>query len=742
MKRAVLLTLLVTLAAIPMQAVERHQSFFSYDDGGTVVRQGDDGREIEARVNLPVYPGDAVVTSRRGRAELHLSDGNTIGIDRATAVKLHSILDSYEGNADQTVAELSYGKVAIYRTELGRDYVRLDTKHASYVAAHEAVYSVESDGEGRDRVNVFDGAVEIRTPNRTTRLRAGETATVDDRGVYDLVNDALDAADDFERWFLRRAERFDRSNDRYIADRRLSYWADDLDTHGRWVSVGGMGYAWRPYVAAGWRPYFHGYWSHRYGGLTWVSYDPWGWVPYHYGRWAFDPGFGWVWFPGRGYSPAWVYWMYGDSYVGWAPAGYWDCYRPYYNWAYNPYRNTHHFGFGFHGNVRVSELDMRPWVFMDSNTIATLRADRAALTADAVKNRLSRGERGGIAAISGSPARFTREEVRDPAAAIRRRGLDGQHLGRESGQGATQGGALTDMTGFFRRDPDVSTPVRDRITRGRSGGGSTTTPVAGGIPSRAPGTGSVAPIGGGSLAPIGRGNVAPVDGSGGSLAPIGRGNDAPPATSPIGGTTRGPRVITIPDRGRDRDDSALNGNTGGGNTGGSTNTWRDRVRGGDAPAAAPAPSAPAAGTGSSRDDASWRRRPATGDAPAADSGSRGSSAGSSTSGSDVPRRVIDRIGGARVVPRDSESGSSSAGSGRGSRGDSGSARREGSGSRDSGSSRREGSGSRDSGGSVNRGGGDSGSRPSAPPPPPPSANSGNGSSGNRSEGGSIRRNRD
>ncbi|HEX6160063.1 MAG TPA: DUF6600 domain-containing protein, partial [Thermoanaerobaculia bacterium] len=550
MKRAVLLSLLLTIAAVPMLAVERHQSFFSYDDGGTVVRQGDDGREIEARVNLPIYPGDAVVTSRRGRAEIHLSDGNTLGIDRATAVKLHSVLDSYEGEADQTVVELSYGKAAIYRTDLGRDYVRLDTRNASYVAAHEAVYSVESDGEGRDRVNVFDGSVEIRTPNRTTRLRAGETATVDDRGVYDLVNDAAGAADDFERWFLRRAERLERSNDRYISDRRLSYWADDLDSHGRWVSVSGIGYAWRPYVSAGWRPYYHGYWSHRHGGLVWVSYDPWGWVPYHYGRWAYDPGYGWVWIPGRGYSPAWVYWMYGDGFVGWAPAGYYDCYRPYYNWAYNPYRgNTHHFGFGFHGNVRVAELDMRPWVFMDSNTIATLRADRAALTADAVKNRLSRGERGGLAAISGSPARFTREEVRDPAGAIRRRGLDGQYLGRESGQGSTQGGPLTDMTGFFRRDPDVGAPVRDRIVRGRSGGGSTTTPVAGGIPSRQPSGGSVAPIGGGSVAPIG----------GGSLAPIGRGNDTPPANSVGGGndTNRGPRVITIPS---DRD----NGNSGGG----------------------------------------------------------------------------------------------------------------------------------------------------------------------------------
>lgn len=754
MKRAVLLSLLLTLAALPMSAIERHQSFLSYDDGGTVVRQGDDNREIEARVNLPVYPGDEVVTSRRGRAEIHLSDGNTVGIDRATALRLRSVLDSYEGDADQTVVELRYGKVAVYRTELGRDYVRLDTQHASYVAAHEAVYSVESDGEGRDRVNVFDGSLEVRTPSRTTRLRAGETATVDDRGVFDLVNDALDAADDFERWFLRRADRLERSNDRYISDRRLSYWADDLDTHGRWVTVAGIGYAWRPYVSVGWRPYYHGYWSHRYGSLVWVSYDPWGWVPYHYGRWAYDPGFGWVWVPGRGYSPAWVYWMYGDGFVGWAPAGYWDCYRPYYSWAYNPYRGYTHFNFGFHGNVRVNELDMRPWVFMDSNTIATLRADRAALTADAVKNRLSRGERGSTALISGSPARFTREEVRDPAGAIRRRGLDGQFLGRESGQGAVQGGPTNDLTGFFRRDPDVSAPVRDRIVRGRTGGGTNGGTVAGGIPSRQPSGGSVAPVGSGGLAPIGRGNVAPIDG-GSSVAPIGRGNTTPPADAT---RDRGPRVITIPS---DRD----NGNSGGGfnrgnrddssSNGGSSSSgsgsWRDRVRGGNTPAT----SQPSGGIdrgssdrGTSRGDDSsstWRRRPSTGgsDTPSSDSGSRGSSnSGSASSGSDVPRRVIDRIGGARVVPRDSDSGSASRPS-RGSDSGSGSSVRRG----DSGSSRgSDGGSSRGSGGNINRGGDSGSSRPSSPPPSASSGNSGNsgnsGSSGSRGSGGSVRRERD
>ncbi|HEV3485887.1 MAG TPA: DUF6600 domain-containing protein, partial [Vicinamibacterales bacterium] len=469
MKKAILLSLLTLAIVVPLQADDRdrHQSYISYDDGGTVVRAGEDGREVEAHRNLPVYPGDEVITARRGRAEVHLSDGNIIGIDRSTAILFRSILDSYEGDSDETIAELRHGKVAVQRTDIGRDRVRLDTRNASYVASRESIYSVETDSQGRDRVIVFDGSIEVRTPARASRLRAGESASVDDRGVYDLIGDQRYSADDFERWFLKRAERFGTYESRYI-DRRLSYWANDLDDHGRWVFITGIGWSWRPYVAVGWRPYYNGYWSHRYNSLTWVSYDPWGWGPYHYGRWAYDPFHGWFWVPGYGYSPAWVYWWYGPSYIGWAPAGWWDCHRGYYDWAYRPYRHAGlRPGFGFYGRVRVSDMDFRPWTFIDSQHVISNRVDRAALTTDAVKQRLGRNINDSFALVSGTPARFTREQLRDPAESIRRAGIR-HDAGIESGTPA-------DLTSFFRRDPQVGNTVRDRVTRARLGAPSTST---------------------------------------------------------------------------------------------------------------------------------------------------------------------------------------------------------------------------------------------------------------------------
>ena len=673
MRQAASLLLLTLTLAFSLSADERHQSYISYDDGGTVVRSGGE-RDVEAHRNLPIYPGDEVETARRGRAEVMLSDGNIIGIDRATAIAFRSILDAYEGDSNETVAELRFGKVAVHRTDIGRQHVRLDTAQASYVATYEAVYSVESDSRGRDRVTVFAGSVEVRTPQRTTRLRRGEAATVDDEGVYDLVGNQLAAADDFERWFLKRSERFGSYDNKYV-DRRLSYWSDDLDTHGRWVFLTGIGWSWRPYVAVGWRPYYNGYWHHsRWGAMTWVSHDPWGWAPYHYGRWAHDPGFGWVWVPGYSYSPAWVYWMYGPTYVGWAPAGWWDCNPRYYDWAYRPYRRAgYDIGFGFHGRIRVGDIDYRPWTFVDSNTIFTSRIDRAALKTDVIKNRLSRGGDDGFATVSGGPARFTREEVRNPAEAIRRRGLGGDG-------GGSVTGANTDLTPFIRRDPNLGTGVRDRIVGSR---GNTNT-LVNGQPTRS--AGGLAPISGGSVAPIGRGSLAPV--GGGSVAPIGgsgsgatvdrRGNDlgtsAPAQRDPVRtiGRDREDRGTAV---GRDRD-----GSSGSGSSSGAASSWRDRVnnRGVEQPSTSePATTTPDR-SATPRD--TWRNRRGS------DAGSSAPSTRDSSSSSDVPSRVIDGIGGARTVPRDNDDSSSTRSSAgtrwdRGSRGSSGS-----SGSSDSGSS--------------------------------------------------------
>src|SRR4051794_36525145 len=205
-----LLPVFLLLLAVPLFAdnnsTGRSQSYFTFEDGGTMVRQGDDGKEVEARVNFPVYPGDEITTSRRGRAEIRLSDGNVIALDRGTQIRFGGIRDSYDGEgANQTIVELHSGHVMLERDGDDREPVRIDAENASFAATERALYSIDLSRD-RGAVRVYDGAIEVRTPSRTTRVRAGEEGRLDEQGLYDLVSLSRGGADDFERWFMGRSE--------------------------------------------------------------------------------------------------------------------------------------------------------------------------------------------------------------------------------------------------------------------------------------------------------------------------------------------------------------------------------------------------------------------------------------------------------------------------------------------------------------------------------------------------------
>jgi hypothetical protein len=661
-KSTLLLLSALAVVALPSYGRDRSHSYITYDDGGTTIRQSEDGRDVDARVNTPVFPGDEVTTGRRGRVEIRMADGNIIALDRSTSVEFKSILDSYDGDSAQTVVELKYGHVAIQRDDETRQLLRLDTGNGSYAATEVATYAVETDAKNNDRVTVFDGTMEVRTPARTTRVREGEEARIDDGGIYDLVS-ARNTADEFERWFIQRASRYNTASGRYL-DRSLAYSEADLGSNGSWVFAANYGgWCWRPHVAVGWRPYYNGYWRHSPGGvLVWVSYDPWGWVPYHYGRWAYEAAYGWVWLPGAAYAPAWVYWMYGPSYVGWAPMGWYDCYRPYYDWAYRPYaRAGFEFGGGWNGRVRPGEVDLRPWTFVTPNQLMNRHVDQASLTADLIRDRLRRDGNTGL--VSSAPARFTRNEIKDPNAAVGnvfRRGIG-------SGTGREGSGSAADMTPFFRRDPELSNSIRERVVRARpvEGGVVVANPTRVGAPSGVPTPGTSGTLEGrvnrGADGTIPRNGESPIIARDGRPAHVDdpaiglRRGDAPAGTTNTNGTTnewrrgravdgnlrRGdgsqtssadtPRTVT-PDRG------SIDRNRGNNDSG---------VRRGDAPSG-DSTAKPAPGADGWRGRAVGRREDTSASAPP--SGASGSR--------DVPRRIIDGIGGARISRGETPSGGS------------------------------------------------------------------------------------
>src|SRR5258708_25623964 len=90
-----LLTALATVA-LPSYGRDRSHSYITYDDGGTTIPQSEDGRDVHARVNKPVFPGDEVTTGRRGRLEIRMADANILALHRSTSFPFQSILPSYD----------------------------------------------------------------------------------------------------------------------------------------------------------------------------------------------------------------------------------------------------------------------------------------------------------------------------------------------------------------------------------------------------------------------------------------------------------------------------------------------------------------------------------------------------------------------------------------------------------------------------------------------------------------------
>jgi hypothetical protein len=66
-------------------------------------------------------------------------------------------------------------------------------------------------------------------------------------------------------------------------------------------------------------PYTNGQWVNTDAGWYFAAATPYEDITMHYGRWVYTPDMGYVWMPGRVWSPAWVDWRYGNDYVAWSP---------------------------------------------------------------------------------------------------------------------------------------------------------------------------------------------------------------------------------------------------------------------------------------------------------------------------------------------------------------------------------------------------------------------------------------
>lgn len=517
------------LPATTATAQREGYSYLSYvgTDVALVSAADDDS---SARPNTPILAGDRISTGSTSRAEAILADGNILRIDVHTDLRFDRLARTYEAEDDRNSLFVDRGAISLeHRWSTSRDQsTRIDTGDVTVLFPAKGLLRVETGRRGTE-IYVVSGQAEVYARSGRATLRAGQYAFASGEAALEV--DWLDEPRDrFTRFVGERRHLADEgSGSRYgSAEYAYDYAAAGFEEHGSWILVNGS-YAWRPSVAADWRPYVDGYWRWSPAGLTWVSYEPWGWLPYHYGAWSWDVGFGWYWSPGAWYSPAWVYWSYTPSWVGWCPIGY---YGGYYGGGYGePYARSRRKGSGaeggtlayphLRGRVDVTRIDPRGWSYASVSRLGTrFDSRRDVLGQDRVGFRA--GERGVVAT---SPLRIERGRGGSMTTAVQdavRRVP--QTLGTEPRGDAP----LEDITPVLRRDGTLGTTAREGLRRsfvtpGRDPGYQPTTPGQIAAPRREPVAGTTAGtpsrggergLGSGATVPRGDEGAAPGRGAG------------------------------------------------------------------------------------------------------------------------------------------------------------------------------------------------------------------------------------
>jgi hypothetical protein len=451
--------LFVFSAAASAQYSDSRDGYFRTVEGQAWVTPATSTSPLEVEPNLPVLSGDRLEVQPGGRIEVVLPDSTIVRLESATEVTFESLAQSVETGETSTTILLVQGELQILipQESSTRDYPRIDSINASMFIQKDGLYKITADDRSWTDVVVRQGYVEIATQRGSSFVRKGERASIEGAEWPRVSVEPATYLSSLELW----GEELD-SAARLASDGRLdpslAYSGTALAYKGRWVETSGRR-AWRPYVSVDWRPYTTGRWHSTRAGLYWVSNEPWGWLTHHYGSWSYSPGYGWLWYPGTVYSPAWVYWYWGSSHVAWSPIGiYTDFYRSRYGRIGLGY---HH---GIYGWAGGSFSFFSDWVFCDLRYFGR-RNYSGYLTSGSRLARDTRHGSIGRGIITTDTREITPELMRRPTEIVAALGRN-----RRTRQGQTSGsGELTDVTSFIARQRELSGDVAEAVRGDRNG---------------------------------------------------------------------------------------------------------------------------------------------------------------------------------------------------------------------------------------------------------------------------------
>jgi hypothetical protein len=322
-----------------------------------------------ASLNLPIGPGDTILTSKERRVEIQFDNATVVRLDTDSELFIETILARSLSSTNQmSNLVLRRGRIYVmYKQYSTKEMFQVLTPKAAIKLKHNTVAMIGLMADGGSDIQVKYGkasvmyGADLKTP-KDLALSAGERVTISAANRFAL-QDYLPNTD-FETW--NKA-----INDDFMglhagktplptAIQKLSPAVADFaqrygNLYGEWINDQYFGYVWRPfyndhYMGGGpWRPYYAGRWSIYRSQMFWVGSEPWGWIPYHTGLWQWSKTRGWFWIPGSAFAPAWVDWAYfSGSYWSWRPWSMWDWGFYADSWFYNDWM----YGDDFYWNWR------------------------------------------------------------------------------------------------------------------------------------------------------------------------------------------------------------------------------------------------------------------------------------------------------------------------------------------------------------------------------------------------------
>ncbi len=441
--------LALVLAAAPLVAEdESGYGFYRTVEGDVRLSTLDRAEPLDVEPNYPLLLGDRVWVTPAGRLEAILPDQTILRAAGGTDLYFQELaLYADETGGTGTVLRLLEGEIQVIVSGYAEEGppLRIDTPNATVYLQEPGVYRIYADDRQWTEVVVREGFGEVALADGSVVVRANEEAVIDgevDPRVRVYPAGALDALEAWGEDLDREAAEL-AARESYVPS-RLGYQAAPLHRNGTWLSVD-AGWAWRPHVSVGWRPYTRGYWTYTPRGRYWVSSFSWGFT-FHYGSWALHPHHGWIWHPGNVFSPAWVTWYWGPTYVAWVPSGYYSHY-------YGPRYGYSGFHFGFHGWAGGSWSYYGHWTFCPTRYFGW----RSYGTHWRSGHELGRHARHDVP--RGLIVSHTRAIPRDYLGRAEELEAVARELELQQGHGRK----LRDVTEFIGREPRLSSEVREVV---------------------------------------------------------------------------------------------------------------------------------------------------------------------------------------------------------------------------------------------------------------------------------------